>query len=51
MEIINFGKDPEHQYNPAIMKQYVDITENYDKFRMHDVMTVAPEFKRIKDEL
>ena len=51
MEIINFGKDPEHQYNPAIMKQYVDITENYDKFRMHDVMKVAPEFKRIKDEL
>ena len=51
MEIINFGKDPEHEYNPAIMKQYVNITENYDNFRMHDVMKVAPEFKRIKDEL
>jgi sulfatase maturation enzyme AslB (radical SAM superfamily) len=51
MEIINFGKDPEHVYNPAIMQQYVDITENYDAFRMHNVMDVAPEFARIKDEL
>ena len=51
MEIINFGKDPEHQYNPAIMQQYVDITENYDIFRGHNIMDVAPEFKRIKDEL
>lgn len=51
MEIINFSKDPEHQYNPSIMKQYVDITENYDIFRGHNVMDVAPEFKRIKDEL
>jgi sulfatase maturation enzyme AslB (radical SAM superfamily) len=51
MEIINFGKDPEHQYNPSIMKQYVDITENYDIFRGHDIMTVAPEFARIKNEL
>lgn len=51
MEIINFGKDPEHQYNPSIMKQYVDITENYDIFRGHNIMNVAPEFKRIKDEL
>jgi len=51
MEIINFGKDPEHQYNPSIMKQYADITENYDIFRGHNVMDVAPEFKRIKDEL
>ena len=51
MEIINFGKDPDHVYNPAIMQQYVDITENYDAFRMHDVKDVAPEFARIKDEL
>lgn len=51
MEIVNFGLDPEHQYSPVIMKQYVEVTENYDIFRGHDVMTVAPEFKRIKDDL
>lgn len=50
-EIISFGEDPAHQYNPAIMKQYVRVTENYDKFRGHDIMSVAPEFTRIKNEL
>ena len=51
MEMVNFGKDPDHVYNPAIMKQYTEITNNYDIFRGHDIMTVAPEFKRIQDEI
>ena len=51
MEMVNFGKDPDHVYNPEIMKQYIEITNNYDIFRGHDIMTVAPEFKRIQDEI
>ena len=51
MEIVNFGKDPEHTYDREIMKQYVEVTENYDIFRGHDVMTVAPEFTKIKKEV
>ena len=49
--MVNFGKDPDHKYNPEIMRQYVKVTENYDKHRGHDIMTVAPEFKRIQDEI
>ena len=49
--MVNFGKDPDHVYNPEIMKQYIEITNNYDIFRGHDIMTVAPEFKRIQDEI
>jgi sulfatase maturation enzyme AslB (radical SAM superfamily) len=51
MEMVNFSKDPCHKYNPEIMKQYVEITEIYDRWRRHDVMTVFPEFERIKREL
>ena len=51
MEMVNFGKDPDHVYNPEIMKQYIEITNNYDIFRGHDIMTVAPEFERIKNEI
>ena len=51
MEMVNFGKDPDHVYNPEIMKQYIEITNNYDIFRGHNVMNVAPEFKRIQDEI
>lgn len=50
MEMVNFGKDSDHVYNPAIMKQYIEITNNYDIFRGHDVMSVAPEFERIKND-
>ena len=51
MEVINFAKDPKHKYNEQIMRQYVEVTEKYDKFRGHDIMTVAPEFTRIRDAL
>ena len=51
MEVVNFGKDPEHEYNPEIMKQYVEVTEKYDAFRMHNILDVAPEFTRIKNDL
>lgn len=51
MEVIHFGKDPEHEYNPAIMRQYVDVTEKYDAYRKHNIMDVAPEFARIKRDL
>ena len=51
MEIIHFGKDPEHEYNPEIMKQYVDVTEKYDAHRKHNIMDVAHEFARIKNDL
>lgn len=50
-EVISFGQDPSHKYNPISMAKYVKITENYDQFRGHDIMSVAPEFQRIKDEL
>jgi MoaA/NifB/PqqE/SkfB family radical SAM enzyme len=51
MDIIQYSEDAKHQYDPEIMQQYVDVTENYDRWRGHDVMTVAPEFARIKREL
>jgi sulfatase maturation enzyme AslB (radical SAM superfamily) len=51
MEMVNFGKDPDHVYNPEVMKQYVSVTKNYDIFRGHDIMTVAPEFERIKNDI
>ena len=51
LEVINFAKDPKHKYNEQIMRQYVEVTEKYDKFRGHDIMTVAPEFTRIRDAL
>lgn len=51
MEVIQFGKDTDHVYNPSIMKQYVRVTENYDRFRGHNIMSVSPEFARIKSEL
>jgi glutamate-1-semialdehyde 2,1-aminomutase len=51
LEVINFAKDPKHKYNEQIMRQYVEVTEKYDKFRGHDIMTVAPEFARIRDAL
>jgi MoaA/NifB/PqqE/SkfB family radical SAM enzyme len=51
LEIIGFGEDPEHVYNPAIMEQYVRVTRNYDIFRGHDVRQVAPEFERIRAEV
>jgi hypothetical protein len=50
-EVIAFSNDSDHVYNPNIIKQYVSVTENYDVFRGHDVMSVAPEFKRLKDEV
>lgn len=51
MEIVQFGKDSEHVYNPNIMQQYVNVTEGYDKFRGHDIHSVSPEFERIKNDL
>lgn len=51
MEALQFSEDPEHQYNPELMKKYVQVTENYDKHRQHNIMTVAPEFARIKADL
>ena len=51
MELVNFSLDPEHKYNADIMRQYVQITENYDKHRKHLVTKVSPEFERIKRDL
>ena len=51
MELVNFSLDPEHKYNANIMRQYVQITENYDKHRKHLVTKVSPEFERIKRDL
>ena len=51
MEIVNFNKDNNHEYNPQIMKQYVEVTEKYDKHRGHDILKVSPEFAKIKEEL
>jgi sulfatase maturation enzyme AslB (radical SAM superfamily) len=49
MEIVSFGKDSEHIYNADKIKQYIQVTENYDKFRGHDILSVSPEFSRLKD--
>ena len=51
MELVNFSLDPEHKYDADIMRQYVKITENYDRFRGHDIIQVSPEFRRIKRDL
>jgi len=51
MEALHFGEDPETTYDAEWMRQYVRVTENYDKHRGHDVMSVAPEFSRIKANL
>lgn len=51
MDIVNFGKDPEHQYDANEMRMYVKVTETYDKWRNVSVHDVCPEFQRIKDEL
>ncbi|MDA9302487.1 twitch domain-containing radical SAM protein [bacterium] len=51
MEMVQFGEDREHKYDERRMRQYVAVTENYDKHRGHDIMTVAPEFERIKKDL
>lgn len=51
MELVNFSLDTEHKYNANIMRQYVQITENYDKHRKHLVTKVSPEFERIKRDL
>ena len=48
MEVVNFSLDAEHTYNADIIRQYVTVTENYDKHRGHDINTVSPEFTRIK---
>ena len=50
-EVIAFSNDSDHVYNPNIIKQYVSVTENYDVFRGHDIMSVAPEFERLRDEV
>jgi MoaA/NifB/PqqE/SkfB family radical SAM enzyme len=51
LEMVEFGEDKQHQYNEHFMRQYVQVTENYDAFRMHDVRKVFPEFDRIKRDL
>ena len=33
------------------MKQYIEVTEKYDAFRMHNIMDVVSEFARIKKDL
>ena len=49
MEAVNFSLDPEHKYNAEIIRQYVKVTENYDKHRKHDITKVSPEFSRLKN--
>ena len=48
MELVNFSLDPEHKYDANIVRQYVQVTENYDKHRGHNVLEVSPEFEQIK---
>jgi hemerythrin len=51
MEVVNFSLDSKHKYNADIMRQYVKVTENYDRFRQHVVTKVSPEFERIRSEV
>lgn len=50
MEMVVFGQDPLHVYDPVLMDQYVRVTRNYDIFRGHDIRTVFPEFQRMREE-
>ena len=50
-EVIAFGSDPDHVYNANIMRQYVEITRNYDAFRNQNILEVSPEFERICGDL
>ena len=36
-----FAKDPKHKYNEQIMRLMLRLIRKYDKFRGHDIMTVA----------
>ena len=51
MEMVNFSLDSEHKYNSLVMRQYVTVTENYDKHRKHNVLSVSPEFTKIKNDI
>jgi len=51
MEVVAFGEDPTHVYDPARMREYVQVTENYDAYRKHNILDVSPEFVRIKQDL
>lgn len=50
-EMVAFGADPEHRYNGDIMREYIQITRNYDKFRGQDILKVSPEFQRLSEGL
>ena len=50
-EVIAFGADDKHVYDADIMRQYVDITSNYDIFRKQNILEVSPEFSRICADL
>lgn len=51
MEVVNFSLDSKHKYDSNIMREYVKVTENYDRFRKQTVTKVSPEFERIRNEL
>lgn len=51
MEVINFGKDKKHKPNLRALRNYVEVTQKYDKFRGHNILDVSPEFERIKNEV
>ena len=50
-EVIAFSADDKHVYDANIMRQYVDITSNYDIFRKQNILEVSPEFSRICADL
>ena len=51
MDCVNFGEDKHHVYNEHHMRNYVRVTEVHDKHRGDNILTVSPEFSRIKAEL
>jgi len=51
MDCVQFAEDPKHVYSEKHMRDYVRVTDAYDLFRGDDVLTVSPEYAKIKEQL
>ena len=51
LEVVAFGNDHDHNFNASVMRQYINVTRNYDSFRKTDILKVSPEFTRICEDI
>lgn len=47
LEVVAFSSDTGYNYDADIMRQYTEVTRNYDLHRQTSVVKVSPEFTRI----